>query len=145
MGQPFVTSINVRFYELDPYGHVNHSVYLQYCEAARVEMLRSVGLGLDTLAQSGTHLVVIGLRARYVRAAYLGDTLRIETGVATTGRVRAQWLQRITRGDDLVLTAVVDFASTDPDGRPRRLPGEIGTALAAHIVEADWLDIVEAD
>lgn len=139
MGQPYSTSIDVRFYELDPYGHVNHSVYLQYCEAARVEMLRSVGLGLDTLAESGSHLVVIGIRARYVAAAYLGDTLRVETGVVATGRVRAQWLQRITRHDELVLTAVVDFASTDPAGRPRRLPEAIAGALEPHIVDMDWL------
>ncbi len=32
-------TIKVRFYELDPYGHVNHSVYIQYFEAARAEWL----------------------------------------------------------------------------------------------------------
>ena len=38
-----VATINVRFYELDPYNHVNHSVYVQYCEVARVEWLTDVG------------------------------------------------------------------------------------------------------
>ena len=31
--------IKVRFCELDPYGHVNHSIYVQYFEAGRVEAL----------------------------------------------------------------------------------------------------------
>ena len=33
------TTIRVRFYELDPYNHVNHSVYVSYFESARVEFV----------------------------------------------------------------------------------------------------------
>ena len=32
-----VTSLAVRFNELDPYAHVNHAVYATYCEVARTE------------------------------------------------------------------------------------------------------------
>jgi acyl-CoA thioesterase FadM len=39
--------IRVRFYELDPYHHVNHAVYIQYFEAARIDLLREAGMTLQ--------------------------------------------------------------------------------------------------
>ena len=30
-----LSTITVRFAELDPYAHVNHAVYATYCEVAR--------------------------------------------------------------------------------------------------------------
>ncbi|MBT8201655.1 MAG: hypothetical protein KJO36_14155 [Acidimicrobiia bacterium] len=38
--------IHVRFYELDPYRHVNHSAYIQYFETARIQLLEDIDLGL---------------------------------------------------------------------------------------------------
>jgi len=38
--------IKVRFYELDPYNHLNHASYVQYFEVGRVELLESIGFGL---------------------------------------------------------------------------------------------------
>ena len=43
------TTIRVRFYELDPYNHVNHSVYVSYFESARVELLAEAGYGVSTV------------------------------------------------------------------------------------------------
>lgn len=45
-------SIEVRWGDMDAQGHVNHTVYLTYCESARVELLRRIGFkgklaGLD--------------------------------------------------------------------------------------------------
>ena len=48
------TTIAVRFSELDPYGHVNHAVYLTYFEQARCEANRCLrcfaNIVLDTEA-----------------------------------------------------------------------------------------------
>jgi acyl-ACP thioesterase len=41
------TSVKVRFYELDPYDHVNHTNYFAYFETARIEYLSELGWGLD--------------------------------------------------------------------------------------------------
>jgi acyl-CoA thioesterase FadM len=49
------TPISVRFYELDPYGHLNHSVYIQYFEVGRIDMFASFGWTLGGLADLGTH------------------------------------------------------------------------------------------
>jgi acyl-CoA thioester hydrolase len=41
---PVVTSIKVRFRDLDAFGHVNNAVYFTYMEVARVEYFTHVGL-----------------------------------------------------------------------------------------------------
>ena len=41
MGQPFTTPIELRFSDLDLYGHVNSVVYFSFIETARVRFFRS--------------------------------------------------------------------------------------------------------
>jgi len=48
--------IKVRFYELDPYNHLNHATYVQYFEVGRVELLESIGSGLTTLQEQGIQI-----------------------------------------------------------------------------------------
>jgi YbgC/YbaW family acyl-CoA thioester hydrolase len=124
------TQIKVRFGELDVYGHVNHAVYLAYLEAARVEALASVGLGLDRLRAEGFHIVVVDLQLRFHRPALLGDVLTVETTVTEQGRASSRWQQRIARDDETLLTAHVRGAITDLEGRPRPAPAAMAAALA---------------
>ncbi len=41
---PHRHEVKVRFYELDPYGHLNHSSYIQLFETGRIEMLEEAGV-----------------------------------------------------------------------------------------------------
>jgi len=127
--------IKVRFYELDPYNHVNHSSYIQYFEVARVEFLEQIGFGLDALARSGVRLVVTGIETRFLRSAGPGDRLTVETEVGVTKRATATWHQRMTRGDEVVATQTVGFAATDVNGKPIRFPADLLGALAGHSSE----------
>ena len=77
----YVNSVQVRFYELDPYDHVNHAVYFSYFETARIEALSSVGYDLTRLKEEGFHLVVTDVRARFHRPAVYGETLEITVGL----------------------------------------------------------------
>jgi YbgC/YbaW family acyl-CoA thioester hydrolase len=72
------TSLTVRGYELDSYGHVNNAVYLQYLEQARWVYMRDREL-LDQINQNGLFLVVTETRIRYMREANLLDEITIET------------------------------------------------------------------
>lgn len=114
--------LHVRFYELDPYGHVNHATYLQYFEAARVSWLADAGQGLDLLQQAGVQLVVTGVATRFVAPAVLHDELTIETGLVAQRKVRAQWAQHARRGSELIACQRVNFATVNNDGRPIRIP-----------------------
>ncbi|MCX6249019.1 MAG: thioesterase family protein [Bacteroidetes bacterium] len=76
--QPHRTSLSVRGYELDSYGHVNNAVYLQYLEQARWVYMRDHEL-LDQINQNELFLVVTETRIRYMREANLLDEITIET------------------------------------------------------------------
>ncbi len=122
-------SIRVRFAELDPYGHVNHAVYVTYCEVARVEALEAAGVDLHQLQRDGWQLVVTEIALRYRRAAVGGDTLTVESSLSDIGGASARWRQLITRNEEPVVDADIRTALTDLTGRPRRLPPEIRAQL----------------
>lgn len=118
------TSVKVRFYELDPYDHVNHTNYFSYFETARIEYLSDMGWGLDTLKENGWQFVVVEIQARFLAAARYGQELVIYTWVEGVGRVKSTWRQVMRRGDETVAEIEVSAAFTDLTGRPRRIPPE---------------------
>ncbi|REK12625.1 MAG: acyl-CoA thioesterase [Actinobacteria bacterium] len=118
------TTLKVRFYELDPYDHVNHTNYFSYFETARIEYLTEMGWGLDILKQNGQQFVVVEIKARFHAAARYGEELTIKTWIEDVGRVKSEWHQLMFRGDEVVADLAVVAAFTDLDGRPRRIPPE---------------------
>ena len=123
------TEVKVRFYELDPYDHVNHTSYLGYFEAARVEALEAIGFGMNVMKEAGFQIVVIELNARFFAPAGLHDVLQISTEVAETARASSKWRQEMRRGDELIATLEVRAAFTDMNGHPRRPPDGFTAAM----------------
>jgi acyl-CoA thioester hydrolase len=121
--------LKVRFYELDPYNHANHSAYIQYFEVGRIELLESVGYGLATLADAGYRLVVVEIHTRFLKSAEAADVLTVETTVGKMGRATSMWEQRLLRGQEVIALQEVRFAATDLNGRPIRFPVGLATAL----------------
>jgi acyl-CoA thioester hydrolase len=123
--------MGVRFYELDPYGHVNHSVYIQYFEAARVEWLTEVGFPLEQLQADGIQIVVTELNTRYLGSAGPSDRLTIQSELAELRRASMSFRQQIWRGDELLVEQRISAAITNLAGRPIRVPAELAAALGA--------------
>ncbi|HKX76525.1 MAG TPA: thioesterase family protein [Acidimicrobiia bacterium] len=123
--------VRVRFYELDPYNHVNHTAYLGYFEAARVEALAAAGFGLDVMKEEGFQIVLVEVTARFVKPATLHDDLVIDTEVVEIARSTSRWRQEMRRGEDLIATLEVKAAFTDLDGRPVRAPAGFQQAFSA--------------
>ncbi len=124
--------IKVRFYELDPYNHLNHSAYVQYFEVARIELLESIGFGMAEMAARGYHIVVARIETRFVSPARAGDTVTVDTEVGEIKRVTTQWRQRMRRHDELLATQTVDAAITTTAGRPTRVPAEFVAAISEY-------------
>jgi YbgC/YbaW family acyl-CoA thioester hydrolase len=131
-----VTELKVRFHELDPNGHVNHSVYLGYLETARIELLESLGFTPMSLAERGVHLVIVEVDIRFRRPAIAGDLLTIETGIRELKRASSWWHQRITRDGAVIAEADVRSTATDRDGRLTRPPADLLDALHSHLVHS---------
>ncbi|MFV0259623.1 MAG: acyl-CoA thioesterase [Acidimicrobiales bacterium] len=130
-----LTTVEVRFSELDPYGHVNHAVYPTYLEVGRTEALDACGVAIDRLLADGVQLVVTRLEIDYLGAAAMGDRLTVRTGLEDLRRVRGRWRQEIRRGDELLVRAVVSAAVTDRRGRPSRPPAWLFASLQPLL---DW-------
>jgi acyl-CoA thioester hydrolase len=129
---PHRTRIKVRFYELDPYNHLNHSAYIQYFEVGRIELLEKIGYSLPEMMERGRMIVVSEIQTRFLRAAESGDEVVVETEVVESRRVSARWRQRILLGDEVLATQEVRAAMTDLAGRPQRFPPELTEALAPY-------------
>lgn len=123
------TDIAVRFYELDPYDHVNHAVYLSYFETARIDALETVGMGLGELSELGYHIVVGEITVNFDAPAVAGDVLTVETEVVETKRVTHHWRQRMRRGEESIARLAMRAAMTDLTGRPVRIPDFFAAAV----------------
>ena len=129
---PHRFEVDVRFYELDPYNHVNHSAYIQYFETARIALLGDVELTMSGMADDGYMIVVTRIETQFLRPAVEGDHLVVETKVVSYTRVTFNWRQRILRGDEVLVRQDVTGALTNLEGRPQRFPDSMKKALAPY-------------
>jgi acyl-CoA thioester hydrolase len=125
--------LRVRFYELDPYHHVNHAVYIQYFEAARIELLREAGLTLQGMMDDGVMIVVTDINTRFLRSALGNDELVVETDVLEFRRVTSRWRQRLLRGDEVIVQQELGAAVTNLSGRPIRFPEHMMQMLRPYL------------
>lgn len=121
--------LRVRFHELDPYGHANHGVYLNWFETARIEVMDELGFPLGGLRDRGVHLVVTEARIRFLQPATAGDVVTIETEIADLRRATSWWHQRAVRDGTVLAEVEVRSGTVDADGRPVTAPADLIAAL----------------
>jgi len=118
----------VRGYELDSFGHVNHAVYLNYCELARWEFLRQEGIRLEDFQAWKRWPVIAGIEIKYIRPALMHDELEVRTRV--TGHSGAsftleQEIDRLDPNPCVIARAKVKSVMVDERGRPAPLVPEL--------------------
>ena len=126
---PHSHKVKVRFYELDPYGHLNHSAYIQLFETGRIEMLEQVGLALHEIEKNNFRFVVSQIETAFLKPVEAGSFLTIETEILEMRRASSLWWQQIMDETDVVATQRVRAAITNRDGKPIRAPQQIIEAL----------------
>jgi acyl-CoA thioester hydrolase len=112
------------------YSHVNNAVYLSYLEHARVELLKDIGLPLESLTDTGIFLYIVGISIEYRKPAILDNRLEIRTKYAKRSRTGGTFQQTVLRNNEVVADALVKWVSVDSNGRPVRVPrplAEFGT------------------
>jgi len=73
--------LTVRGYELDSFGHVNNSVYLNYIEQASGKMLPKVRAHFCSFKKGKLFLPLFEINIRYIPEAKLFDELVISQGL----------------------------------------------------------------
>ena len=126
-----LTPIRVHFRDLDPYAHVNHSVYVTWFEIGRTEALRDNGILLAGPHASGYQFVVSELDIRYRKPALADEIVHIESSIIELRGASSRWQQRVLRGDELLADGIVRIGLVGPDGKVARMPDDMKAQLAA--------------
>lgn len=141
MTAPAVTSsveLRVRYSETDQMGVAYHGHYLAWCEVARTEHMRRLGVRYRDLEERGLRLAVSEARVRFAKAARYDDLLRVTAWLADVGSRRVVFQYRVERVDDGALLATAETALVSLDGanRPTRLPDDLLLLMSAKVSRA---------
>jgi acyl-CoA thioester hydrolase len=87
---PVMERISVRYQDLDPYGHVNNAVHLEFFKVARIAYLKTLAeiRGLGPLVAGdipGVRYVIAEATVRYKAPIYFDDALYCTANVRTVG------------------------------------------------------------
>jgi tol-pal system-associated acyl-CoA thioesterase len=114
-GKTLSWPVRVYYHHTDAGGVVYHGTYLDFMEAARIELLHALGFDLAELADNaGALFIVHGLAVDYHRPARLNDRLVVTATIARVGGVRLEFDQRVQRRDELLVSARVKAACVHP-------------------------------
>jgi acyl-CoA thioester hydrolase len=122
----FRLAIELRWADLDPNGHVRHSVYYDWGAMARISYLERQGVGLAWMTKNGIGPVLFREEARFLRELRFGDKLEIDLSLAAASDDGRKWRMRhrILRGPDVAATIEVDGAWLDLRARKIVVPPE---------------------
>jgi len=112
-------------------GVAYHAHYLVWCEMARTEHMRRLGVRYRDLEEGGVKLAVAEASLRYARSARYADLLRVTAWIAEVGSRKVTFHYRVERPEDgaLLCTASTMLISLDRDNRPVRLPAAALTIM----------------
>lgn len=127
----FSLPVRVYYEDTDAGGVVYYANYLKFCERARTEWLRALGVSQQTLLdEQGLAFVVRSVQADYLASARLDDALVVLTRVATLRRASIAFEQQVRRGTELLFTARVLLASIDLQRhKPVAIPASLHALL----------------
>lgn len=126
------TTISVRGYHLDLYGHVNNARYLEFLEEARWRFFAERGIIKDITGEL-LGMVVVNININYRRPALIHEQLEITTGVTRIGN------------KSFIIHQVISVAATgdvvaDKDGTYVLFDNKEGKSV---VIEGDYRDLLD--
>jgi len=118
-------TLRVRYTECDPMGYLHHSVYLNYFEMGRTELLRATGFRYRNLEEQGVFFVVTKIECKYRKPARYDDELMLQTQVVRQTRARIDHEYKLYRDGLLLCEAHSTLACVDRSGQVRMIPEEM--------------------
>ena len=127
------TTLQVRFRDIDAFGHVNNAVFFSYVELARIRYLLEVLQPGEPIQRLPLILARVELDFRSPIA--FGEDVVVETRVDRIGRTSFEMSHRMTAGPDGRLVGDVQTVLVTYDyqaARPIPVPDEWRRRLGAH-------------
>jgi len=128
---PVVVSLEVEWGDQDSFGHVNNTVYLKWCETARVVYLDKVGMW-PLIQAEGRGPVLASVACDYRSPVVFPDTVRVGARVSKIGRSSFRMEHAVV---SVAQGAVVAESHTTlvfieyAKGKPLPLPPELKAAM----------------
>ena len=115
--------LRIYYEDTDHGGVVYYANYLKYMERARTEFLRQRGIELDALQRdTGVLFAVTEAHVHYLRPARFNDALSVYSALTHVRGARLAFVQRVMRGDELLVDGDIRLACIDTEGRAQRIP-----------------------
>lgn len=118
-----VLPVRVYYEDTDAGGVVYHARYVAFCERARSDCLRLLGIHQSQLPD--LFFVVRRMNCDFQRPARLDDLLEIHTSFREMAGARLEIDQQVMLNGNSLFRAEVTIALVDGRGRPRRLPDDL--------------------
>ena len=120
----------VYYEDTDAGGIMYHGRYINWCERARAEYLRDIGLQSSTIFEdTGVLFVVRHLEANYLKPAKLDQLLRVETSLKEMKNSSFILNQSIFCQDSVLFSMTVTIVCIDGNARPVRIPDMVRTKI----------------
>ncbi len=125
--------IRVYYEDTDFSGLVYHASYLRWCERARTEFVRLLGLHQRELyegqAKESAFFVVRRMELDYLKPALMDDLLDVLSVVTEIGTASVKLTQTVQRGDTQLFKAGVTIVLINGSGRPQRISPSVRGAF----------------
>ena len=103
---------------------------MKYCERARSDYLRVIGVDQNAMFASGDAFVVRRMDCEFLRPAKFEDVLDVETQLIKMGGARFELAQLVKRGEEHIFLAKVTVAIINSKGTPQRIPNYLAAKFS---------------
>jgi len=132
-GETHVLPIRVYFEDTDCAGVVYHANFLKFCERARSDFIRLLGIehqGLANPVQGEPAVFVVRrIEIDYLKPGRMDDVLEVVTSCAEIGNASLKLAQDVRRDGTLIVRALVSVVLVSRSGKPQRLGALVRDAL----------------
>lgn len=138
------SSYRVYYEDTDAGGIMYHGNFINFCERARSDLLRDIGLPASEITEKmGVGFVVRHLEAEYLRMVKLDELLTIETSlkkIKNTSFVMEQVIFNEEIGQNKaifssIFTMDVTLVCVDAQGKPVRIPEDLRNKFSVYLKE----------
>ena len=123
-GNIHILPIRVYYEDTDFSGAVYHANYLKFCERARSDCLRLLGIHHSEMHGTAS-FVVRRMVCDFLKSARIDNLLEVETRFVEFAGARMELVQTVVRTGEKLFEAHVTVALVDGSGKPKRLPPDM--------------------
>ncbi|HLA02286.1 MAG TPA: tol-pal system-associated acyl-CoA thioesterase [Aestuariivirga sp.] len=134
-GKVHILPVRVYYEDTDFSGAVYHANYLKFCERARSDCLRLLGIHHSEMHGTAS-FVVRRMVCDFLKPALIDNLLEVETRFVEFAGARMELTQTVMRASEKLFEAQVTVALVDGQGRPKRLPPDMTKTFLSRVESA---------